>query len=90
MKVSNISFAHYKKPYYPKGSYETRSISSNTRIPIETMWDDLDEYVKTQDGLSERNLTKNEMFVYAHLPNVELKRMYVNKILSTNKNKGKI
>ena len=51
-------------------------------IPTEEIWNDLDTYRKVLPNLSERALTKEEMNIYALLPNVEIKRMYIDKILS--------
>lgn len=78
----NIHFGRHKKPYIPKGCHDVRSISTNAMIPTEEIWNDLDTYRKVLPNLSERALTREEMNVYALLPNVEIKRMYIDKILS--------
>ena len=48
----------------------------------EKIWSDLAQYRRTQEGLLKRKLTKEEKETFALLPNVELKKMYIQKILT--------
>ena len=83
MKIAskNASFG-YRRPYLPTGNYaKIKSLVNNLEISSYDLWKDVAEYRKIHKGLNKRKLTNAEKDVFVHLPNVEVKRMYLQQIL---------
>ena len=87
MKITsvNVKFG-YRRPYLLRGNYaKVKSLVDNLEISSYDIWKDVDKYRKIQQGLSKRRLTNKEKDTFVHLPNVELKRMYLRQILKISK-----
>ena len=81
MKISSVSFGFGRKPQKLYPGYNVRSLMTNRIIVMEDISKDIQEYAK-QAGLMSRKLTDKEKHVFMHLPNTEVKRMYLQKILA--------
>ena len=77
---SNVNFC--KRLHLPKGNYNVTGLLTDRPILRDDIWKDLHRYVSSNPNLEYRKLTKAEKFVFVHLPNAEIKRMYLDKILS--------
>ena len=81
MKIPSVSLGFGKKPKRLYPGYNVRSLMTNRIIVMEDIGKDIQDFAK-QEGLTSRKLTNKEKQVFMHLPNVEIKRMYLQKILA--------
>ena len=72
----------YRRTYLPLGNYpKVKSLVDNLEMMRDEIWKDVAEYRKLHTNLSKRKLTNAEKDTFVHLPNVEVKRMYLEQIL---------
>ena len=80
MKLNSVNLNFGKKIHKLYPEYNARGLMTNRIIVIEDISKDIQEYVR-QAGLIYRKLTDKEKHVFMNLPNIEVKRMYLQKIL---------
>lgn len=85
VSFSNVSFG-YRRPYLPLGNYpKVKSLVDNLEISSHDIWKDVAQYRELHKDFAKRGLTHAEKDTFVHLPNVEVKRMYLNQILKLHK-----
>ena len=85
MKSPSVNINFCRRVYLPKGNYNVSSLLTNRSIFKEDVWKDIQNYVKTQPNLEYRKLTRSERFTFVHLPNIEIKKMYLQNLFAQKK-----
>ena len=84
MRINSVNVNFCKRHHLPKGNYNVTSLLTNRPIIREEIWNDLKKYVESKPELTYRKFTKSERFIFANLPTTEIKKMYLQKLLSNS------